>query len=82
MTKEETREKIVTAIQENFTVNDDFSDTYPIELSIEEKQESHREFGEKLSTILNKVFPENSRPIFVNNCDTVEDILHNNFKFN
>jgi hypothetical protein len=82
MSKEETREKIIVAIKKNFTVDDDdFLHDGFIEMSVSGNFQSHEEFEKKLSGILNKIFPKNKNQIIVNTCDTINDILNNNFKF-
>ena len=88
MNRAETKEKIIAAIRNNFKVlNENFIEDEEfgfIEQSVENTGDeylTHIEFSEKLSDILTKEFPDNKYPITVNNCDTVEGILHNNFVF-
>ena len=84
MGRAQIKRQIIQAIRDNFeVVNEDFVEDEEfgfIELSINnEKFESHGEFNTKLAEILNKLFPGRKNPIYVDNCDSLNDILHNNF---
>lgn len=86
MNRTETFDKIAEVIRNSFTVmNEDFvTDKYWgfIEKSVEIlPDESHAAFAERLSKVLNDAFPNREYPINVDTCDTIYDILHNNFIF-
>lgn len=84
MKKIEAENRIIETLYSNLHLDserEDFSKTYPIQLQTLDEEDDTHEFAEKLEMILNRAFPEYIRHIQVDSCDSVEDILRNNFKF-
>jgi hypothetical protein len=81
MNLKKVRQQIIDAINETFTiVNDDYllDGWNPIEMSTDYSV-GHTDFSNALADKLNEVFPGRKHPIVVDNCDTLRDIIHNNF---
>lgn len=82
---EKVREKLIAAIKSNFEIkNEDFIDDPEygfIEMSIREDFDTHSDFNKRLEEILKKEFPDHKNPFHVDNCDSLEDVLCNNFGF-
>jgi hypothetical protein len=80
MTRDQVTEKIVSAIKEHFTVGEKFDSDYddPIFWSVID-QASDARMRIKLTDVLHKI--EGFEHIEIDHCDSVNDIVNNNFKF-